>query len=259
MNILFIGDIVSKLGRNAILNHLAYIVQEHEIDFVIANAENATHGKGLSKEHMLELLSNGVDVITLGNHAFAKKEIFNYINDYDEVIRPMNLHSIFPGKGTNVYKFENKTIRVTNLLGRVFMNMEVDNPFDMLQNIIKEDNSDIHIVDFHAETTGEKQALAFAFDGKVTAILGTHTHVQTADNRILPNGTAYQSDVGMVGPNNGILGAAKESVIKRTWTGFPSVFNVEDEGESIFCATLLKINDYTNKVEKIERIQKIFE
>ncbi len=257
MNILFIGDIVGKPGRKAVCDSLQDLIEENEIDFVIANGENATHGKGLSKEHMLELIEAGVDVITLGNHAFAKKELFDYINDYEEVLRPLNLHSIFPGNGTGVYEFENKKIRVTNLLGRVFMSLEVDNPFDKLLEIVENDNSDIHIVDFHAETTGEKQALAFAFDGKVTAVLGTHTHVPTADNRILPKGTAYQSDVGMVGPYNGILGADKEAVIKRTWTSYPSVFQVEDSPEVILSASILKINDYTNKVEKIERIKKI--
>lgn len=257
MNILFIGDIVGKLGRVAITNHLDKIIEEYEIDFVIANGENVTHGKGLTKEHMLDLLEAGVDVITLGNHAFAKKELFDYINDYEEVIRPLNLHAVFPGKGSNVFKFENKTIRVTNLLGRVFMNLDVNNPFDALKEIVDNDNSDIHIVDFHAETTGEKYALAYAFDGKVTAVLGTHTHVATADNRILENGTAFQSDVGMVGPHNGILGVNKEAVIKRTWMGYPSVFTVVDEDETIFNATILKIDDYTNKVKQIERIKKI--
>lgn len=258
MNILFIGDIVGKQGRNFIASELEKIISDYEIDFVIANGENATHGKGLSKEHMLLLLEHGVDVITLGNHAFAKTEIFDYIDDYDEVLRPNNFHHIFPGKGTNVYTFENKTIRVTNLIGRAFMNMNsLGNPFDDLEKIVKEDKSDIHIVDFHAESTGEKQSLAFAFDGKVTAVLGTHTHVVTADNRILPLGTAFQSDVGMVGPYYGILGADKDAVIKRTWTGYPSVFSVDKNKTTIFNGTILHINDYTNKVEKIERILKI--
>lgn len=259
MNILFIGDIVGKAGRNAVKNLISDIIEDNEIDFIIANAENATHGKGLIKEHMLELLECGIDVITLGNHAFAKKELFDYINDYDEVLRPANMHKVFPGKGSNVFNFENKKIRVTNLLGRVFMNMEVNNPFDTLESIVSEDDSDIHIVDFHAETTGEKQALAYAFDGKVTAVLGTHTHVTTADNRILINGTAFQSDVGMVGPYNGILGSDKESVIKRTWTGYPCVFKVEESRKTIFSGTILHIDDYTNKVFNIERIQKIID
>ncbi len=258
MNILFIGDIVGKLGRKVLKEHLEDIIHEYEVDFVIANGENVTHGKGLVKEHMLELISLGIDVITLGNHAFAKKELFDYINDYDEIIRPANFHQEFPGKGSNVFKFENKTIRVTNLLGSVFMNMNVANPFDTLKNIVDSDDSDIHIVDFHAETTGEKYALGYAFDGKITALIGTHTHVATVDNRILENGTAYQSDVGMVGPNEGILGVDKEAVIKKSWTGLPSVFQVMEKGEIIFSATLLKIDDYTNKVKQIERIQKIF-
>lgn len=258
MNILFIGDIVGKPGRDIIKNYLPNLIEEENIDFVIANGENATHGKGLNKENMLELLQSGVDVITLGNHAFAKKDIFTYIDDYEEVLRPNNLHPIFPGKGSNVYEIYDKTIRVTNLLGRVYMQMEVSNPFEDLQKIVDNDTSDIHIVDFHAEATGEKLALAFAFDGKVTAVLGTHTHVPTADNRLLPLKTAYQSDVGMVGPYNGILGSSKEEVIKKTRTGFPTLFNVEESKEGIFCASLLIIDDKTNKVIKIERIQKLF-
>ncbi len=256
MKILFIGDIVGKIGRETVCNHLEEIINDYGIDFVIANGENATHGKGLSKEHMLNLLECGVDVITLGNHAFAKKDIMQFIDDYEELLRPYNLHDVFPGKGTNIFKFEDKEIRVTNLLGKVFMNMEVKNPFDCLEEIVNNDHSDIHIIDFHAETTGEKMALANAFDGKVSAILGTHTHVATCDNRLLKLGTAYQSDVGMVGAIDSILGCKKEQVIKKTWTGYPCVFEVQDEGECIFSASLLEINDYTNKVTKIERISK---
>ena len=260
MELLFIGDIVGKPGRDCIKAVLPDLIDTYDIDFVIANGENVTHGKGLSKEHMVELLENGVDVITLGNHAFAKKDIVNYIDDYDEVIRPYNLHSVFPGKGTNVYEIYDKKIRVTNLLGRVYMGNNVENPFDSLKHIVeKEEKCDIHIVDFHAEATGEKLSLAWAFDGLVTAILGTHTHVPTNDARLLSNGTAYQSDVGMCGPYNGILGSKREGVINRTWTGYPSVFEVQIEKEVIFCATLISIDNHTNKVTKIQPIQQILE
>ncbi len=257
MEIMFIGDIVGKPGREVIKTLLPSLIEEYLIDFVIANGENATHGKGLSKEHMLELLNSGVDVITLGNHAFAKKDTFEYINDYDEVIRPYNLHKCFPGKGTNVFDLYNKKIRVTNLLGRVYLSMNVSNPFDDLEQIIKEDKSDIHIVDFHAEATGEKMALAKAFDGKITALLGTHTHVATMDTKILDNGTAYQSDVGMVGPYDGILGCECKGVIERTWKGLPATFDVEESGKKVFNATIISIDDKTNKVINIEPIQRI--
>lgn len=260
MNILFIGDIVGKKGRKAIKVFLPSYIEENSIDFVIANAENASHGKGLNREHMLELLSSGVDVITLGNHAFAKKEIFEYINDYQEVLRPANFDSIFPGKGSNIYSIDGKKIRVTNLIGRVFMPQNVDNPFNTLQKIIdEEEKADIHIVDFHAEATGEKLALAWDFDGKVSAILGTHTHVPTADARLLPQGLAYQSDVGMVGAYNGILGTSRKEVILRTKTGYPSIFELEESSPTFLCATLLTVDDYTNKVIKMKTIQEFFD
>ena len=140
MEILFIGDIVGRPGRECVYTLLPDLIDEYGIDFVIANGENVTHGKGLSKEHMLEMLENGVDAITLGNHSFAKKDIFNYIDDYEEVIRPYNLHSVFPGRGTSVFEIEGKTIRVTNLLGRVYMGMNVENPFDSLNDIVENDS-----------------------------------------------------------------------------------------------------------------------
>ena len=260
MNILFIGDIVGKKGRKALEAFLPSFIEENSIDFVIANAENASHGKGLNREHMLDILSSGVDVITLGNHAFAKKELFTYIDDYQEVLRPANFHHIFPGKGSNIYVVNGKKIRVTNLIGRVFMPQGVENPFETLEKIIdEEEKADIHIVDFHAEATGEKEALAWDFDGKVSAILGTHTHVPTADLRLLPKGLAYQSDVGMVGPYNGILGSSRKEVILRTKTGYPSIFELEEDGPTIVCATLLVVDDHTNKVLKMKPIQQLLE
>lgn len=259
MEILFIGDIVGKPGRDVISSFLPDYIEENAFDLVIANGENVTHGKGLSKEHMLELLDGGIDVITLGNHAFAKKDTFSYIDDYEEVIRPYNLHKDFPGCGSNIFDVNGKKVRVTNMLGRVYLGMNVANPFDSLKEIIDEqEKADIHIVDFHAEATGEKLALAWAFDGLVSAVIGTHTHVATSDARLLSNGTAYQSDVGMCGPYNGILGCQKEGVIKRTWTGYPTAFEVLIDSEVIFNATILTIDDHTNKVVKITPVQKIF-
>lgn len=258
MNILFIGDIVGKGGR-AIVNYMIeQIVDEYEIDFIIANGENASHGKGITRNHLEELFDDGIDVITLGNHYAAKKEIFNFIEEYDGLLRPSNLHHSIPGIGTMIFKVDDIKIRVTNLIGRVYMDQSANNPFDELQSIIVDDNgeSDIHIVDFHAEATGEKQALAWAFDGKVDAILGTHTHVQTRDYRILPNGTAFISDVGMCGPYNGILGSKKEQVITKTWTGMPQLFEIEDDDTFIFSGCILSFNE-KNKVTDIQPIYEI--
>ena len=258
MNILFIGDIVGKLGRDVVSYMIDLITSKRPIDFIIANGENATHGKGLNEDHFRELLDAGVDVVTLGNHYAAKKDIFKYIDTYDCLLRPNNIHTSIPGVGTNIFDVNGTKIRVTNLMGRSFMNSSVDNPFDNLQDIINyQDKADIHIVDFHAEATGEKYALAYAFDGQVSAVLGTHTHVQTRDYRILEKGTAYISDVGMCGSYNSILGAKKEGVISRTWTGMPSLFEVIEHDECLFSALILEFDDKTNECLSIEPIYQI--
>lgn len=258
MNILFIGDIVGKLGRKVVSYMIEKITSTRPIDFIIANGENATHGKGLIEDHFKELLDAGVDVVTLGNHYAAKKEIFSYIDQYDCLIRPNNVHVSIPGIGTNVFECNQVKIRVTNLLGRSFMANTVDNPFDNLQRIIQNgEKSDIHIVDFHAEATGEKYAIAYAFDGQVSAVLGTHTHVQTRDYRILEKGTAYISDVGMCGPYNSILGTKKEEVISRTWIGLPSVFGCIEHDECLFSAVVMEFDDKTHECLSIEPIYQI--
>jgi len=260
MNILFIGDIVGKIGREILGVMIEQITSENQVDFIIANGENATHGKGLSESHFNEICDCGVDVVTLGNHYAAKKEIFNYIDTYDNILRPNNLHHSIPGVGTGVYDCNGIKIRVTNLLGRVYMGMDVNNPFDDLEQIILDDeHADIHIVDFHAEATGEKYALANAFDGKISALIGTHTHVQTRDYRVLNKGTAYMSDVGMCGPYDSILGAAKENIISKTWTGAPAVFETKEDGPAVFSAVLLSFDDATFKCTNIRPIYKILD
>lgn len=248
MNILFIGDVVGKPGRNICKFCLERYIDEYHIDFVIANLENASHGKGLIREHFLEMLESGVDVATLGNHFLAKKEINSFIDDYDNLLRPANYHHSLPGHGSDVYDVGPYKIRVTNLIGRVYMNTQVDNPFDVLQDIVSIDHSDYHIVDFHAEATGEKMALAWAFDGKITALIGTHTHVQTNDLRKLSKGTVYISDIGMCGPYNGILGSSRDEVIAKTWTGKPTIFNVQQDDQFIFNGLIISIDDDTKKV-----------
>lgn len=257
MNILFIGDIVGEVGRRVVYKEIERLTSQIPIDFIIANGENATHGKGLIESHFNELLDDGIDVVTLGNHYAAKKEIFSYIESYDSILRPNNLHHTIPGSGSEVFDCNGVRIRVTNLLGRVYMGQQVNNPFDNLQDVCALQDFDIHIVDFHAEATGEKYALGYAFDGKVSAVLGTHTHVQTRDNRILPNGTAFISDVGMCGPYNSILGSKKEEVISRTWMGTPSVFTIEEKDDAIFCAVLMNFDDNTHKCRSIEPIYEI--
>lgn len=259
MRILFLGDIVGKNGRRIVEEHLGELVKKYRADLVIANGENATHGKGLIENHYHELLKCGIDVITLGNHYNGKDEIKEYIEGADQLVRPYNIKNDLGGEGSIVIDVNNVSVRITNLLGAVYMNEEVESPFDSLQNILQEEKADIHIVDFHAEATGEKQALAYAFDGKVSAVLGTHTHVQTRDNRILENGTGFISDVGMCGPYNGILGTKKDSVIARTWHHEKARFEIDDDDDSIISAVIMEFNNELGTCESINTIYQVYE
>ena len=231
---------------------IPYYVNKYDIDFVIANGENATHGKGLNRNHYFELLDSGVDVITLGNHYMSKSEILRYINNVDRLVRPYNLLKEFPGEGSIIFEVNGASIRVTNILGSAFMDEEVNSPYySMLTILSEEEPTTIHIVDFHAEATGEKQAFAFALDGKVSAVLGTHTHVQTNDAHILPQGTAFISDVGMTGFADGVLGCTSETVVNKLIYGHQSKFQVPDEGRGIFSAVVIDIDEMTGLANQI--------
>ncbi len=243
MKWLFIGDIVGSFGRIMVAKHLPKLKESLGLDFVIANAENASHGKGLMRKHYEELLASGIDVMTLGNHYNAKGEIRDYLDQTVSLVRPLNLKHSYPGVGTLVLKVQNQTIRVTNILGQAFMNEEVQNPFDALQNVIeKEPPTNLHIVDFHAEATGEKYAMGYAFSGKITALFGTHTHVQTNDLRLLDQTTLFISDVGMTGPYNGILGVKKENIIQRLWKQEKTVYELAEDGETVLSAIFVETN-----------------
>ena len=253
MKILFIGDVVGRVGRRLLKERIPYYVEKYEIDFVIANGENASHGKGLTRNQYFELLDAGVDAITLGNHYMSKSEILRYINQVDRLVRPYNLLKEFPGEGSVVFEVNGVSIRVTNLLGSAFMNEEVNAPYYSILNLLSEEEepATIHIVDFHAEATGEKQSLAFALDGKVSAVLGTHTHVQTNDAHVLPKGTAFISDVGMTGYADGVLGSTAETVVNKIIYGQQSKFQVPDEGRGVFSAVVLDIDDITGLANQI--------
>lgn len=258
MNLLFIGDIVGKKGREAVISLLPGLIKKYELDFVIANGENASHGKGLIEHHYQSLIDAGVDCITLGNHYEAKSEIKTYINGATCLIRPANLKKEFPGIGTQIFLQENYSIRVTNLMGMAFMGEEVENSFDVLSKIISSSEpSTIHIVDYHGEATGEKYAVGYSFDGKISALLGTHTHVQTRDARILPNGTGYISDVGMTGPYNGILGVKKEAIISRLWHEEKQKFDLDEGPETLLSAVILTIDEKTGVTTSIVPIYQI--
>ncbi len=259
MNILFIGDIVGKPGRLALKKGIDLVEQNHQIDFVIANGENVSHGRGLLEKHYDELMDCGVDVITLGNHYDNKVQLRKYIDKVDNIIRPLNLINSYPGVGTNIFKVDNKTIRVTNVLGSVFINELVTNPYLALKDVIdNEEKADIHIVDFHGEATSEKQSIAYVFDGQISALLGTHTHVQTNDARILEHNTAFMCDVGFCGAFNSVLGFETKSVIDKMIFGKTEPFQIEESCDVIFNAVLLKFDDLSNICKEIIPIREVF-
>ena len=252
MKILFIGDIVGRVGRRIVKEKTPYFVKKYGIDFVIANGENATHGKGLIRHQYDELIEDGIDVITLGNHYDSKNELAKYIEKVDRLIRPANLIKEYPGEGSAIFDLDGVTVRVTNILGAAFINENVSNPYySMLQILDEQEPAMINIVDFHGEATAEKMCFALALDGRLTAVLGTHTHVQTRDTRILPKGTAFISDAGMCGLYDGVLGFEKDSVIKKTVYGQPSRFETPNDGKGIFCGVVIDADENTGLARDI--------
>ncbi|WP_061215121.1 TIGR00282 family metallophosphoesterase [Syntrophomonas wolfei] len=255
MNILVIGDIVGRPGRKAIRELLPQIQKDYKIVFTIANAENAAGGRGLSREVMKELLSHNIDVLTMGNHVWDNKEIFNFIDDEYRLIRPANYPPYCPGQGYHVYSAAfNQKITVINASGRVFL-PSLDCPFRVVDEIVSElqEESDYIIIDFHAEATSEKLAFAHFFDGRVAAVLGTHTHVQTADEKVLPGGTAYITDLGMTGPVDSILGMQKEQVIEKIIFQRPVRLEVA-KGACQLQAVVLNFDEASRKCISITRI-----
>ncbi len=252
MKFLLIGDIFGEPGRKCLEQKLKNIILEYDIDFVIANGENISHGSSIIKKHYDFLKKINVNVITSGNHIFRKPEVEKYIDNVPDLLRPINMNSYCPGKGTILVKHNNKKIRITNIMGKSFMD-HVNNPFEIFDEVLKYDKSDIHIVDMHAETTAEKKAFAWNYDGKITCLVGTHTHVQTSDSRILPKGTAFISDLGMTGVYDSILGASPEEVIKKEKTGLRSIFKPAI-GEAQFSGAILLVDDKTNKAVSLESI-----
>ncbi|NLC95116.1 MAG: TIGR00282 family metallophosphoesterase [Bacilli bacterium] len=255
MNVLFIGDIFGSLGRETVKKYLEEIINAYNVSFVIANGENAAHGRGITETMYNELLENGINVLTMGNHTFDNHDIFNFIDSAKFLLRPANMDKSVPGKGYDIFTINDIKIGVINLMGRTYM-PPVNCPFrtfDEIYDLIKS-ITPIIVVDFHAEATSEKIAFGYYVDGKATAIIGTHTHVQTADNRILSNGTAYITDVGMTGPLNGVIGVEKDNVINRFINGLPSRFNQVENGDIQFSAVILNIDSQTGKAKEIRRI-----
>lgn len=255
MKILIIGDVFSKLGRASLERNIKKIKSEETINFIICNGENITHGKGMNEGHYLWLLNQGINVITMGNHTFDQKSIYNIMDDAKCLVRPYNYIEDVPGKGLITVNYNGIKITVIQMLGQVFMKTEVKNPFKETQELLKNIDSDIVIIDFHTESTSEKVAFGYAFDGLATCIYGTHTHVQTADERILEKGTAYITDIGMTGPLEGVIGVTKEIIIDRYLNDGTQRFTPQDDGKSQFCGIILEIDEKTYKAKSIKRVR----
>ena len=256
MNILTVGDIVGNCGVNKLKAELQDIKNKYSIDFVIVNGENAAEGMGLTIKNFKDIISAGADCITMGNHTWGKKEIFQII-DEPQLLRPINYPEGVCGKGYNIYSCKDKTIAVINAMGRAEINVQTENPFLQVKKVVDEikNKVDIIFLDFHAEATAEKQAMGFFIDGEITAMFGTHTHVQTADEKILEKGTGYITDIGMTGPKNSVLGMDKDAALKRFLTALPEKYKIA-EGETMLNGCIFKLDDNTNKVIQIERIVK---
>ena len=255
MKILAVGDIVGEAGVRKLKEELPKIKKEYNIDFVITNGENSAGGMGINERNFNDMLEAGTNVVTMGNHTWGKKDIFKFI-DHPQLLRPANYPKGVVGKGLGIYECKGKKIAVMNFMGRVDINILTENPFIMSRDMVEEikDQADIIIIDFHAEATAEKIAMARYLDGKITAIFGTHTHVQTADEQILPNGTAYITDIGMTGPKNSVIGMDAQASIKRFETTLPEKYKLA-EGECMLNSVIFEIDNETNKAVGITRIR----
>jgi metallophosphoesterase (TIGR00282 family) len=253
--LLFIGDIVGKPGRELVRRGLAALVAHHRVDLVVANGENAAAGFGITPDLADDLFSFGVHVITGGNHSWDKKEIIPYVADHPRLLRPANFPAGTPGHGAVVVTAANGTrVGVINAMGRVFMTA-LDDPFRVVPeqiDLVRREASVI-LVDFHAEATSEKVAMGWHLDGKVAAVVGTHTHVATADARVLPNGAAYITDVGMTGPHDSVIGVERRAIIQRFLTGLPQRFETATENPRLN-AVVIAADEQTGRAVSIDRI-----
>ena len=252
MKILAVGDIVGESGLKKAKEVLPDLIKRECIDFVIMNGENAAGGMGITEKLYKEMLLIGANVVTMGNHTWGKKEIFNFI-DSPNLIRPANYPKGVVGKGYAIFECKGKKIAVINLIGRTDMNVLSENPFVKVSSLLEEINADIIVVDFHAEATAEKIAMGYYLDGKVNIVFGTHTHVVTADEAILPKGTAYITDIGMTGPKHSVIGMDIKASIKRFETTLPEKYKLA-EGECVFNGCIFEIDDETCRTNKITRI-----
>ncbi|WP_135547319.1 TIGR00282 family metallophosphoesterase [Paenibacillus cymbidii] len=255
MKVLFIGDIVGSVGRKALKEKLPELVRKHHPAIVIANGENAASGRGITKQIVKEMHDMGIHGITLGNHAWDQKETASFIDDEQRLIRPANFPPDTPGRGMMTIRANGKELTIINLQGRTFL-PPLDCPFRKADELLDSLGSKPRcvLVDFHAEATSEKIAMGWHLDGRVSAVVGTHTHVQSHDERVLPGGTAYVTDVGMVGPRDGVLGMEREAVLYKFKTQLPVRF-VVDEGKWHFHAVIIDMDEQTGRSGGIELIR----
>ena len=256
MNILVIGDIVGAPGMEALRRNISKLKQEFNIDFTIANGENSADGMGITLKILKDMYALGVDIVTMGNHTWGKKEIFSFIDDEDRLIRPANYTKGICGKGYTILPCKNMKIGVMNLIGRVDTGGSYDSPFEVADEEItkmKKEGADIIVIDFHAEATAEKKALAYYLKDKVNILFGTHTHGQTNDDTIYETGMGYITDVGMTGPKDSIIGMAPEAALKRFLTQIPERYACAS-GEPMLNAVVFEFDEKAKKVTRIDKI-----
>ena len=260
MKVLVVGDIVGSPGRAAFERIAGRMKQSEEVDFIVVNGENAAGGRGITPSIVEELIRMGADVITMGDHTWDQKDIVGFIDSEPRLIRPANFSVDCPGKGWVTVETETASVTVINLIGRVFMGQTPDCPFRMADEILSngKELGTIRIVDMHAEATSEKIALGRYLDGRVSAVVGTHTHVQTSDETILPEGTGYLTDMGMTGPKDSVLGRDVQSVLNKFLTGMPTRFSVAKE-QVMLEGVIFDIDEKNGKARHVERIRKAFD
>ncbi len=257
INILCIGDVVGRAGRGVLADHLRSLIDEHEIEFVVCNAENAAGGSGLTRQIFEKLIKYGVDVVTLGDHCYRKREIVEVLEKSPQIVRPANLSASAAGRRWTIAQTKSGSYRVgvAALLGQMYMG-SADSPWSAADNVLAEmpDDVKIRVLDFHAEATSEKIAMGWHLNGRASVVFGTHTHVPTADARVLDKGTAYISDVGMTGPYDSVLGRRKDRVLGHLTTSMPKHFEVA-RGDPRICAVLAAVDPETGRAESIKRIE----
>lgn len=259
MRILFLGDVVGRSGRDAVSERLPGLIERHRFDFVVINGENASHGRGLTEGHFNDLKAAGADVVTLGDHAFDQRDTLTYIEREPTLIRPINMAEGAPGRGANLIEARNgRSVLVVNALGRVFMN-PIDDPFRAVEAAVAaaplREQADAIIVDFHTEATSEIQAMGFFLDGRVSLVVGTHTHIPTSDHRILKGGTALMGDAGMCGDYDSIIGVDSEEPLNRFLTGIPQNRFTPSEGEATLSGVAIETDDATGLVVQVAPVR----